>query len=607
MAIFGKKKTGENEEKRRIDKKGLAQLIGIYRFVLPYKWTFIAGMFCLLISSSVLLAFPEFTGNLIDASLGNAEGLMSSIDQISLMLIAVLVVQMLFSFLRIYFFAQVSERAMADIRTGLYERYLTLPMAFYDKRRSGELLSRITADVSLLQDTFSVTLAEFFRQTITLFVGIGILFYKTPKLTFFMLGILPILMLAAMFFGKFIRKLSKRTQDEQASANIIVEETLQAISMVKAFTNEIFELKRYGKAQENVVAIALRAATYRGAFVSFIIFVLFGTIVGVLWFGASLVESGEISIGELTSFIIYTMFIAGSIGGLGNVYGQLQKAVGASDRVRDILDETSEQPLAKTLPPVDKNAQGKIEIKNLSFVYPTRTDITVLKNIDMQIAAGQKIALVGHSGAGKSTIAQLMLRFYALNEGSIKVDGKNIWDYDLQVYRQLIGVVPQEVILFGGTIRENIAYGNTKANDEEIRAAAQKANALDFIEGFPEGLDTVVGERGVKLSGGQRQRIAIARAILKDPKILILDEATSSLDAEAESLVQDALDKLMKNRTTIIIAHRLATIQKADRIYVLDKGQVCEQGNHEELIRTNGIYNRLIKLQTLDQAEEQLL
>lgn len=586
------------EEKRKIDKSSLKKLLGIYQFMIPYRTSFFAGLVSLLFSSTVLLAFPYFTGKLVDTSVGESEWILEGIDQIALALVAVLVVQSLFSFLKILFFARVSEQAMADIRKKLYEKYMTLPLHFYDNRRSGELISRITSDVTLLQDTFTVTLSEFIRQVSILVIGIGILFATTPQLTFFMLGTFPLLVVAGMLFGRLIRKLSRKTQDALADANIVVEETLQAVSIVKAFTNEIFEIARYRRSMNKVVGIALKAAVYRGAFVSFVIFALFGGIVLVLWYGARLVNEGAITIGELTSFIIYTMFIGGSIGGLGNIYGALQKAIGATERVLEITDEQEEWDPQSGEDQQELPIKGEIRMERVDFTYPSRKNTQVLKKIELKIADGEKVALVGHSGAGKSTVIQALLRFYPLQDGQILVDGKNIEDYPLLPYRSNIAIVPQEVILFGGTIRENIAYGKPEATEEEVREAARKANALGFIEGFPEKFETVVGERGVKLSGGQKQRVAIARAILKDPAILVLDEATSSLDAESEALVQAALDELMVGRTTIIIAHRLATIRKVDRIYVLDQGAVVETGTHEELAMVeNGIYSNLIKLQ----------
>jgi ATP-binding cassette subfamily B protein len=584
----------EEHEKRKLNKENLNKLGGIFRFILPYKANFIVGMIFLILSSLTLLTFPFVAGKLIDTASGET-WLVNDINGIALILLGILLVQSVFSFFRVWLFAKVSERSMRDIRVALYRQLVQLPMTFFDKRRTGELISRITADVSMLQDTFSVTLAELFRQIITLIAGVVFLMVTTPKLTLFMLATFPILIIIAMIFGKFIRKLSKQTQDELAAANVIVEETLHSIMTVKSFVGEEYESNRYSKGLNKVVKVALKAAGFRGAFISFIIFALFGGIVAVMWYGAALVASGDMSVGDLVSFVLYTTFIGGSIAGLGDIYGQIQKAIGSSERVLEILRESPEDSTSDfQLVPV----KGNIKFKNVRFTYPTRPEVEVLKNINLNIPAGEKVALAGHSGAGKSTIIQLLLKFYPVQNGEVEIDGKAIQEWNLKQLRSNIGIVPQEVLLFGGSIRENIAYAKPDASEEEIINAAKKANAWQFISKFPEGLETKVGERGVKLSGGQRQRVAIARAILKDPAILILDEATSSLDAESEALVQEALDELMKNRTTIIIAHRLSTIRKVDRIYVLKDGEIVEKGTHEELtLQENGFYANLVRLQ----------
>ena len=584
----------EEGEKRKLNKQNIRKLGGIFNFMLPYKFHFVFGLLFLVFSSSLLLTFPFVAGKLIDTASGE-EWIFSDINSIALILLGILFVQSVFSFFRVWFFAKVSERSMRDIRLALYSRMVNLPMTFFDKRRTGELISRITSDVSLLQDTFSVTLAELFRQVVTLLAGTVFLIITTPKLTLFMLATFPVLVVVAMIFGKFIRKLSRATQDELAAANVIVEETLQSIMTVKSFTGEGYETNRYGIGLNRVVDVALKAAGFRGAFISFIIFALFGGIVAVMWYGASLVSSGEMSIGDLVSFVLYTTFIGASIAGLGDIYGQVQKAIGSSERVLEILDEEPETSPSVASP---IKMHGEVDFHQVAFSYPTRPEVEVLRNISFHIGAGEKVALAGHSGAGKSTIIQLLLRFYAVNSGTIKVDGHPISDWNLKELRANMGIVPQEVLLFGGSIRENIAYAKPHASEEEIITAAKKANAWQFIKTFPEGLDTLVGERGIKLSGGQRQRVAIARAILKDPAILILDEATSSLDAESEFLVQEALDELMKGRTTIIIAHRLATIRKVDRIYVLKDGEIVEEGTHEALsLQDGGFYANLVRLQ----------
>jgi len=570
----------------------------IFKFVLPYKFKFIIGLFFLALSSSTFMIFPALTGQLVDSATGQASALLKDIDMISLGLFGVILLQGIFSFFRIYFFAQVSENTVADIRRALYAKFVVLPIPFFEQKRVGEITSRITFDVSQLQDTLSITLAELFRQVITLIVGVIIIMITSVKLSLFMLATFPVLIILAIVFGKKIKKLSKATQEEIAKTNVIVEETLQAINVVKTFTNELFEIGRYNQSLSRAVQNALKASYYRGAFVSFIIIGLFGGIIAVLWYGAALVESGELTIGDLVQFIIYTTFIGASVGGLGDMYGKVQVSLGASERILEILDEPVEPTHQPVLNQKPLSVIGNIAYEHVAFSYPTRKDIAVLKDISFRINAGEKIALVGPSGAGKSTIVQLLMKFYDLSSGQILIDNQNINNLNLTQLRQNIGIVPQEVLLFGGTIRENIAYGRPDATPEQIIAAAKKANAYNFIQTFPEGLDTLVGERGIKLSGGQRQRIAIARAILKNPAILILDEATSSLDSESEKLVQEAMDVLMKDRTSIIIAHRLSTIRKADKILVIENGQIVEQGTHEDLtLNENGLYANLLKLQ----------
>ncbi len=594
----GKPAVGQDQDPdaKKLSKKSLKKLLGIFKYTLPYRTNFILGMIALLFSSSTLLAFPYFAGKLLDAAQGKTDWILKGINQITIGLILILLVQSIFSFLRIYLFARVSEKAIADVRYDLYKKLMLLPISFYDNNRVGELISRITSDVSMLKSAFTTTLAEFIRQILTLLIGTIAIIFITPKLSGFMFATFPFIVITAIIFGRFIRRLSKQTQDELATTNIIVEETLQAVRVVKAFTNEVFERNRYRKSLSSVISVALKAATYRGMFASFIIFGLFGGIVMVMWYGATLVQNGDISVGDLLSFVLYTTFIGGSIGGLSSIYGEIQAVVGATERVLEINNET-----------VESGTEGKgntpdftqpLSFENVSFQYPSRKELAVLQDLSFSINPGEKVALIGQSGSGKSTITQLILRFYESTSGNILLGSENILGLDLYSYREEIGIVPQEVILFGGSIRENIAYGNTEASEEEINQAASKANALEFIETFPEGLNTIVGERGIKLSGGQKQRIAIARAILKDPKVLILDEATSSLDTESEILVQGALDKLMEGRTSLIIAHRLSTIRNADRIMVIEQGGLKESGTHQELMaKDDGQYSHLLKLQ----------
>lgn len=584
----------EESPKKKVDREGIRKLYRIFRFAWPYRQTFFVGLLALALSSGTLLAFPFLAGKLLDAAQGRITFFLTTINQIALALLAVLFVQAIFSFIRVMTFSVVSEKSLADLRHKLYEKIIWLPQTFYDRHRVGELVSRLTSDVGTLSDTFSWSLAELLRQALTLLIGIPLIFILTPQLTTFMLLTFPVLVLAAIFFGKFIRKLSRKTQDQLAQANVIVEETFQSATVVKAFTNESLEVNRYLAALQAVVKTAIHGARYRGLFISFAIFALFGGIVAVSWYGAALVQSNQISVGDMLSFVFYTTFIGGSIAGLADLFSQLQRAVGASERILEMLDEPDEKtPRAQSL-----KLSGRLEFREVSFSYPTREDVGVLKNLNFSVQPGEKIALVGPSGAGKSTIINLLMRLYPVAQGSILADGQPIREMNLTAYRENIGIVPQEVMLFGGSIRENIAYGKPGATDDEIVEAARQANAWEFIGTFPEGLATLVGDRGVKLSGGQRQRIAIARAILKNPSILILDEATSSLDAQSEQLVKDALEKLMANRTTLIIAHRLTTIRTADRILVIKDGHIAEQGTHSDLAaKVNGIYSNLLKLQ----------
>jgi ABC-type multidrug transport system fused ATPase/permease subunit len=585
---------------KKISREGLTRFFRIFRFMWPYRTTFFIGLGALTLSSGTLLAFPYLAGKLLDAAQGKSGFFLTTVNQIALALLAVLLLQAVFSFVRVLTFSMVSEKSLADLRQRVYEKIIWLPQSFFDNHRVGELLSRLTADVGTLHDTFSGSLAELLRQALMLLIGIPLIFILTPQLTTFMLLTFPVLVLAALVFGRFIRRLSKKTQDEMARANVIVEETLQSAAVVKAFTNEALEARRYRGALQQMVNTAVYGARFRGLFISFAIFALFGGIVAVSWYGATLVQSQQISVGDMLSFVFYTTFIGGSIAGLADMFSQLQRAIGASERILEILAETDEQPAT---PSAEHKLSGALQFRQVSFSYPTRPDVTVLKHIDFTVAAGEKVALVGPSGSGKSTIINLLLRFYPPTGGAVFADGADIRTMNLTAYRKNIGMVPQEVILFGGSIRENIAYGKPSATEAEIIAAARQANAWEFISGFPDGLDTVVGDRGVKLSGGQRQRIAIARAILKNPAILILDEATSALDAESERLVQDALEKLMARRTTIIIAHRLSTIRKVNRILVIRNGEVAEEGSHAQLAAfDNGIYSNLLRLQ-LELAE----
>jgi ABC-type multidrug transport system fused ATPase/permease subunit len=518
-----------------------------------------------------------------------------------LILVAILVIQALFSFFRVILFARVTEKTMADLRKNTYNHLIRLPLSYFDKHRVGELNSRISSDISMLHETFTTTLAEFIQQLIVIIGGIGLLVYTSPKLTVFMLAIFPAVVMLIWFFGKFIRKLSREAQKKTAESNTIVEETLQGIRMVKSYTSEYHEINRYGQKINEVADKGIKAGNYRGLFSSFLIIGLFGTLVAVIWRGALLLNSGQMETGELFSFVIYSGYIGGTIGGIAAVITRIQKFIGATEDLFEILNSETEnvQPMVENK--MKLNISGKITFSGLSFRYPSRPDIAVLKNINLSIEPGEMVALAGRSGSGKSTIATLIQHLYEPSEGDILFDNYSIREINLTDLRSQIALVPQDIFLFGGTIRENIAYGKSGATDHEIYEAARQANAMEFIDRFPERFETVVGERGTQLSGGQRQRIAIARAILKNPKILILDEATSSLDSESELLVQNALEILMKNRTSVVIAHRLSTIRKADKIIVLEKGEIVETGTHEKLMNLEtGVYRSFNEMQIID-------
>lgn len=592
----------EDLPKAKINRESIQKISELLRYLKPYRWRFFIGMFFLFLSSITGLAFPALLGTMIDAAQGKQKYnfMPSSIHLIGLISFGVLLIQSLVSFFRIRLFVEVAEKSLADIRRDTYFRLITLPMHFFSQRRVGELNSRISADLSQIQDTITTTLAELIRQVIVLIGGISFLFIVSSKLTLLNIAILPLLVIVAVFFGRYMRQLSRQAQDKLAESNTVVEETLQGISNVKAFVNEAYEANRYDKSLREVVQIALRGANFRGGFASFIIFAIFGAIVGVIWYGSVLVFQGELTVGSLTTYILYSVFVGAAMGSFPELYANVQKAVGASERVLEILKEKNEPISIKVEDnQIKQTINGSLKFNEVVFAYPSRKEITVLNSVSFTAKAGEKVAIVGPSGAGKSTIAGLILRFYTPQSGHILFDNKTADQYSLTDIRNQVAIVPQDVLLFGGSIVENIAYGRLNATKDEVIVAAKRANAHQFIVDFPEGYETMVGERGIKLSGGQRQRIAIARALLKNPSILILDEATSSLDSESERLVQEALEELMKGRTSIIIAHRLSTIREADKIVVLEKGAVIETGTHQELMQNKeGLYRYLSQLQT---------
>ncbi len=579
---------GNKTPKKPISWAALKQMSRMYVHVKPYRGEFAVGLFMLLLSSGSNLAFPKYLGELVDAAQTDP----SAIDGIALTLVVILLAQSVFSFGRIFFFERVAQRSLASLRSAMYNHLVSLPLPFFHEKRIGELTNRLQSDIGVLQETFTSTLAEFIRQIVIIVGGIALLVYQSPSLTGFMLLVLPLVVILGVAFGSRIRKYAKDVQTASAESNTIVDETLSAVATVKAYTQEGFEKNRYRGALDHVAALGIRGGIYRGAFSSFIILGLFGALVAVIWKGASLIASGEMASGQLFSFVIYSGFIGGSVGGLADVYSRLQRAMGATEAIMAMLDEQPEtsnpQPETSNQQSAASNQQPAVTFRNVHFAYPTRPDVPVLQGLNLEIREGQQCALVGSSGAGKSTVVQLLYRFHDPQQGELLVQGRDARDWSLDELRGRMAWVPQDVVLFGRSILENIRYSRPEASDEEVRRAAEDANAWEFIERFPEGWNTQVGERGVQLSGGQRQRIAIARAMLRDPKLLVLDEATSSLDPESESLVQGALETLMRGRTSLVIAHRLSTVRHADVIAFIHEGQIAEMGSHEELMQLDG-------------------
>lgn len=603
------------EEARKFNWKNWGAVRKMGHYLRPHAWGYTLGVLIISLSGVLTLLVTRLWGQLggVGASSGEEAGVespmamlqidMHNLTEVGWLILIVLTIQAALSFGRVVLFAKMTEDMMLAMRNDAFEAIVSMPMKFFDTRRVGDLNSRVSADITSIQDVFTTTLAELLRQLIIIVGGILALLYFSVTLTLLMLATLPVMIIAAILFGRFIRKLSKRTQDQVAESNTIVQETLTGIISVKSFANEAWEVVRYLKSIKDIRSLAMRGAIWRGAFASFIILFIFGAITLVIFKGAELMMEGGLASEHFFTFLLMTGLVAGSIGGIAAQFSALQRGLGAIESLMELMDEAREDVVTQIDQPiVPLQLRGEVEFDDIHFHYANRSDVNVLAGVNLHIEPGKRVALVGPSGAGKSTIASLLQRFHDPISGEIRVDGQPLSTYDLTGFRKRIAFVPQEVILFGGDIRSNIAYGKTNASEEAIRSAAEQANALGFIESFPDGFDTVVGERGVQLSGGQRQRIAIARAILRDPDILILDEATSALDASSEKEVQLALDALMKDRSSLIIAHRLSTIKNADQIAVLSGGSILEMGTHDTLIAAGGAYKKLVENQEIDLA-----
>ena len=603
------------EDARKFNWKNLGAVRKMGHYLRPHAWGYAFGVLIISLSGVLTLLVTRLWGQLggVGASTGEEAGVespmamlnidMHSLTEVGWLILLVLAVQATLSFGRVLLFAKMTEDMMLAMRNDAFEAIVSMPMKFFDTRRVGDLNSRVSADITAIQDVFTTTLAELLRQIIIIVGGILALLYFSVTLTLLMLATLPVMIIAAILFGRFIRKLSKRTQDQVAESNTIVQETLTGIISVKSFANEAWEVVRYLNSIKDIRSLAMRGAIWRGAFASFIILFIFGAITLVIFKGAELMMEGGLASEHFFTFLLMTGLVAGSIGGIAAQFSALQRGLGAIESLMELMEESHEEVVTQQGQPYPAlQLRGDVSFEDVHFHYANRADVNVLTGVNLRIEPGKRVALVGPSGAGKSTIASLLQRFHDPTAGVIKVDGKPLGQYDLTGFRKRIAFVPQEVILFGGDIRSNIAYGKTDALDADIRSAAEQANALDFIESFPDGFATVVGERGVQLSGGQRQRIAIARAILRDPDILILDEATSALDASSEKEVQLALDALMKDRSSLIIAHRLSTIKNANQIAVLSEGTILEIGTHDTLIASGGAYKKLVENQEIDLA-----
>ncbi len=580
--------------------RSAASLNRILSLARPEAKPLLLGIVFLALSSFMNLLFPQAIRMIVDEALVPGKGL-ALLDTAALGLAGIFLIQAIASALRYALFTIAGERVVAHLRERLFASLVEQEIAFFDERRTGELLNRLASDTTILQNAVSINISMALRFLASVVGGIAFLVYTSPKLTLLMLAVVPPVALGAVAYGRRVRKLSRDVQDALARSSEVAEEVLSGIRTVRAFASEHVEAQRYGNAIQQSFQIARRRIVVGSTFMGIATFAAFGAAALVLWYGGRMVSRGGLTVGALTSFLVYTMIVGFSLGGLSDLWADFMKASGAADRVFELLDRPP--AMAPSGGKILSNVQGLLEFSHVWFSYPTRKELHVLKGLDLRIEPGEVVALVGPSGAGKSTIAALLLRLYDPERGHIRLDGHDLKELDPNYLRRQIGIVAQEPLLFSFRIADNIRYGRETATDAELEEAAKAANAHDFIQKFPEGYNTLVGERGVQLSGGQKQRVAIARAVLKNPRVLVLDEATSALDAESEHLVKEALERLMRGRTTLIIAHRLSTVKDADRVLVIDGGRIVQSGTHAELVAEDGMYRRLVERQFQGEIE----
>lgn len=589
---------GSAEADRRRDLKPLRRLLP---FLWPYRLQMLGAFVALVVAAGTVLGLGQGMRVLVDR--GFAAGDAALLDRALLVLLGVIVLLAASTFGRFYLVSWIGERVVADLRRAVYDHVLSLSPGFFETTRTGEILSRLTTDTTLLQTVVGSSVSIALRNLLLLIGGLAMLMVTSAKLTGMVLLGVPLVVAPIILFGRKVRRLSRASQDKVADIGAHVDETLNGIRTVQAYTHEPFERARFAERVEEAFRVAVHRVKIRAVMTVAVIVLVFGAVGLILWVGGHDVLAGRLTPGELSAFVIYAVVVAGSVGAISEVIGDLQRASGATERLFDLLStrpevEVPARPMPLPVPPL-----GALSFEGVRFHYPSRPNGPALEGFTLDVAPGETVALVGPSGAGKSTVFQLLLRFYDPQAGRVRLDGVDVRDADPAEVRRRIGLVSQDPVIFSADAWENIRYGRPDAGDGEVRAAAEAANALDFLEALPQGLSTFLGEKGVRLSGGQRQRIAIARAILRNPPVLLLDEATSALDAESERMVQDALEKLMRQRTTLIIAHRLATVLNADRIAVMEQGRIVAAGRHADLVSQGGLYARLAALQ-FDRAAE---